>query len=393
MSVVQPVSLAAKSYHGAYLMCLAALCLIMAADHDILGCSSFLVEKDSVFIAGRNLDSEKFTPGVVVVNNRGIHKESRSWSELAYGQEVPNPHLAWVSRYGSITLNTFCRDYIDGGMNEAGLFIQEMSLVENKFPEDASKPCFFMMLWMQYILDNFSSVEQVIQNVSEVVIDGWNWHFFVADAAGNAAAIEFITGKPILTYGEAMPVKVLCNDPYAAELERLQNYEGFGGDRPVLLVGDPRSRDPEEPVADERFVNAATLINMRAESTLPPLDYGMKILEEMSWEGTQWSYVCDLTNQTIRFRTKDSQQIKELRFTDFNFDANTSTKMLDVHANGDIGPSSFSDYSLELNRASLWQKISGWESVFTSNGATLEEALDRIASYAETVTFIADGVH
>jgi len=40
--------------------------------------------------------------------------------------------------------------------------------------------------------------------------------------------------------------------------------------------------------------------------------------------------------------------------------------------------------SPELNRASLEKKISGWESVFTSNGATLEGALDRISGYSET---------
>jgi choloylglycine hydrolase len=370
------------------LMLMAGLCLALAAGNEALACSSFLVEKDGAVIAGRNLDSEKFTSGVVVVNKRGIRKESRSWNELAYGQEVPNPHITWVSKYGSITFNTFCRDFVDGGMNEAGLFIQEMSLVENKYPEDAAKPRFFMMLWMQYVLDNFESVDQVVDSARGVVIDGWNWHFFAADAAGNTAAIEFIGGKPVLTYGEAMPVTVLCNETYTTEMERLQNYEGFGGNKPAFLKGDPRTRGAEEPVEDDRFVNAATLIKRTKDSPLPPLDYGMKILEEMAWEGTQWSYVCDLTNKKIRFRTKDSPQLKELSFADFDLDPRSPTRMLDIHSTGDIGPDSFSDYSLKLNRDSLKKKISGWESVFTSNGATLEGALERISSYSETMAVI-----
>jgi len=373
------------------LILMIGLYLLAAADREALACSSFLMEKAGVFIAGRNLDSQKFTPGVVVVNKRGIRKESRSWNELGYGQAVPNPHVTWVSRYGSITFNTFSRDLIDGGMNESGLFIQEMSLVENKYPEDATKPRFFMMLWMQYVLDNFEFVDQVVDSAREVVIDGWNWHFFVGDAAGDTAAIEFVEGEPVLTYGEAMPITVLANETYAIEMERSRKYVGFGGDQPVVLKGDPNYRDPSEPVEDDRFVNAAMLIHRGEASPLAPLDYGMKILEEMAWEGTQWSYVCDLTNRTIRFRTQDSPGIKVLDFADFDFEAHSPVRMLDIHSTGEVGPGSFSDYTLELNRDHLSRKISGWGEVFTSNGATLEGALDRIAGYPET-TAVAESV-
>lgn len=380
-NVAQPKNLISRDFS---LLLLTALCVAFIASHRVLACSSFLIEKDGVFIAGRNLDSNKFTSGAIVINKRGIRKESRSWNELAYGQEVANPQLTWVSKYGSIAFNTFGRDFVDGGMNEAGLFIQEMSLVENKYPEDTSKPRFFMMLWMQYVLDSFDSVDQVVKSANEVVIDGWNWHFFAADATGNTAAIEFVDGKPVLTYGKAMPVKVLANETYATEMDRLLKYEGFGGDKLVLLKGEERQRDPDEPVEDDRFVNAATLINRGPDSPLAPLDYGLTILEEMAWEGTQWSYVCDLTNKTIQFRTKDSPQLKTLSFADFDFDAASPTLMLDVHATGDVGPMSFTEYSLELNRDQLFKKISGWESVFTSNGATLDGALDRISTYPET---------
>lgn len=326
--------------HGAIVLLGVILALI--AGYDVLACSSFLIEKDGAYVAGRNLDSNKFTSGAVVVNNRGILKESRSWNELAYGQEVENPHITWVSKYGSIAFNTFGRDFVDGGMNEAGLFIQEMSLVENQYPEDSTKPRFFMMLWMQYVLDNFESVDQVVDSANNVIIDGWNWHFFAADAAGNTAAIEYIGGKPVLTYGKAMPIE------------------------------------------DDRFVNAATLINRSPDSPLPPLDYGMKILEEMAWDGTQWSYVCDLTNKTIQFHTKDSPELKTLSLADFDFGPDSPVLMMDIHTAGEIEPDSFSEYSLELNRTQLNKKISGWDGVFTSNGATLEGALDRISGYPET---------
>ena len=80
------------------MICILGLFLAIGLGQEALACSSFLVEKGGAVIAGRNLDSQKFTPGVVMVNLRGIEKESRSWSELGYGQMVPNPHLRWVSK-------------------------------------------------------------------------------------------------------------------------------------------------------------------------------------------------------------------------------------------------------------------------------------------------------
>ncbi len=65
--------------------------------------------------------------------------------------------------------------------------------------------------------------------------------------------------------------------------------------------------------------------------------------------------------------------------------------MLDIHSSGEVRPESFSDYTLELNRDHLSKKISGWGEVFTSNGATLEGALDRISGYPET-TAVADPI-
>ena len=73
-----------------------------------------------------------------------------------------------------------------------------------------------------------------------------------------------------MTYGKAMPITVLANETYATEMDRLLKYEGFGGDKLVILKDDERQRDPNEPIEDDRFVNAATLINRSTDSPLPP---------------------------------------------------------------------------------------------------------------------------
>ncbi len=64
-----------------------------------------------------------------------------------------------------------------------------------------SSPKLNQMHWMQYILDNYSTMEEAIQCASKNEIDGWGWHYFVRDAKGNTAVIAFIDGKVLVNKG------------------------------------------------------------------------------------------------------------------------------------------------------------------------------------------------
>ncbi len=343
---------------------------------DAFCCSTFMLKKGAKLIVGHNLDSTRHKPGVVVINKRGVEKQAKSWSELAYGKAVPNPPLKWISKYGSITFNKY-RDFPDGGMNEAGLFIVEMSLPGTGFPRDQSKPLLFMMLWMQYVLDNFESVEQVVKNAHDLTIDGWNWHFFTADRKGNAAAIEFLDGKVVVHQGPALPVPVLENSTYDREMERLKTYKGFGGDKPIDL------NNKKQPT----FVHGARMIKDFDPSQKPAADYGFDILAQFGWEGTQWSYVCDLNALKVYFKTKASPKIKTLDFKSFDWSCKTPVKMLDIHADlSGAVEKNFRDYSLEYNREYVRRTFvaGNYEPVFTSHGSSLEEAVERFAAYPES---------
>lgn len=339
-------------------------------------CSTFLLEKDGILIVGHNLDSESPVPGVVVVNNRGFRKQAKSWSELAYGDTVPNPPMEWTSKYGSITFG-ICRDFPDGGMNEAGVFIAEMSLANTQFPEDTSKPLLFMMLWMQYVLDTCDSVDQVVRSAHDLTIDGWNWHFFTADRQGRAAAIEFIEGKVVVHTGDSMPVPILINSVYAEEMKTLKKYEGFGGSRPIRLSDD------SQPL----FIHGARMIQEAGHSKKTAVDYGFDVLAKLGSDWTQWSYLCDLKNLKVHFKTKESPEIKKLDFKAFDLSNRTPAKMLDIHA--DLSGSAekhFQDHSLKYNRECVRRVFlaADFEPVFVSHGSTLEEAVTRFSEYAES---------
>jgi len=348
----------------------------MVPETETHSCSTFMLKSGPVLITGHNLDKSKHANGVVVVNKRGVQKKCKSWTELAYNKTVPNPKMAWISKYGSVTLNRFCRDFPDGGMNEAGLFIEEMSLAGTTWPEDDSKPKIFMCLWMQYVLDRFDSIEEVVQSAHDFAIEGWSWHFFTADRNGNAAVIEFLDKKVVVYKGADLPIPVLANTTYAEELKLIKEYEGFGGSKKIDLEND------QMPV----FNYGAKMTREFDPGKASAIDYGFEILKKFSWSGTQWSYVSDLKNLKMYFKTQPSAEIKTIDFTALDFSCATPAKMLDVHAflSGPV-ERFFQDYSVEYNMGMVRTTFltSNYEEVFVKFDSTLEQAVANFGRYAE----------
>ncbi|MDT8394701.1 MAG: linear amide C-N hydrolase [Bacteroidales bacterium] len=85
-------------------------------------CTTFTInDGKGNIVFGRNFD---FPVGMghIEVNYRGVHKTA-----FVRPPEVP---VAWVSKYGSITFNQIGREFPYGGMNEAGLVVEQMWLQE-----------------------------------------------------------------------------------------------------------------------------------------------------------------------------------------------------------------------------------------------------------------------
>lgn len=167
----------------------------------VSACSTFKLQKGDDLIYGHNLNEGDIgVPGLIFINKRGIFKLGRTWSELTTKERLNPSSHCWISRYGSVTFNNFGRDFPDGGMNEVGLYIWEMSS-DIEYPKNDTLPKLNQMNSMQYILDNYSTVEEAIQCASEIEIDGWGWHYFVGDARGHTAAIAFIDGEVVVNKG------------------------------------------------------------------------------------------------------------------------------------------------------------------------------------------------
>jgi len=306
-------------------------------------CSTFQIESGDTIITGHNLDDYFTVPGMVVVNPRGIEKQSLSWKDFRKGRKNDVPRISWKSKYGSITYSIFGRELIDGGMNEAGLYIGEMTLFKTKYPTISSQPTFYHCFFMQYILDNFSSVDEALESFSRLNIDGHSlWHFFIADKHGNTAIVEFLNGEPVVYRGENLPHKVLCNTTYQSDLDSLALYKGYGGER-VIDVTDKENT--------KRTVRATEMIRLYSENQQKPIiDYSFEMLSLLDLGNNQWQIVCDLTNQRVYFRTVLNGNIKFVDFSDFDF-SSSSQKYIDIHSNqvGDVS-ASFQTLTNKINK-------------------------------------------
>ena len=147
-----------------------------------------------------NYDFHSFE-GLVLVNKRGTRKRSRF-----------EGGASWTSRYGSVTFNQFGRDNPTTGINEKGLMISLMWLDGTEYPPADGRPATGILEWVQYNLDRHASVAEFAARAGEVrPASKTPIHFLMADAAGDAAVVEFLDERLVLHRGATLPVRALAN--------------------------------------------------------------------------------------------------------------------------------------------------------------------------------------
>ncbi len=373
-----------SAIRSASLFCLIFMPFLLSASFQGAdSCSTVLLKRENVLILGHNLDESTDFEGFVCVNKRNVYKVGSTLLDLrTYTEDLP-PSLCWISKYGSVTWSSLGRDLPDAGINEAGLTIEEMSLSGYQYPFDIIRPRLFQMQWIQYLLDNFSTVEEVIQSASFVFPDGWSWHYFVADKQGNCATLEYIHNKLVVHTGQDMPVKALCNTSYDEELNRLKHYRGFGGKQEINIK--KRNKYP-------RFVRAASMLrdyNPKAKGSA--VDYVFAILKNLGGSLTRRSYVVDIKNGIVYFRTGRFPQIRHFSMQNFDFTNSTASHILNLNIpdKGDV-TDLFQDYTFQENHriAESWVKHVRQMYPETSEEELVKEGLspehvERYARYPE----------
>jgi choloylglycine hydrolase len=283
-------------------------------------------------VFGRNFD---FPVGMghIQINYKNMHK-------TAFIQVPENP-VSWISKYGSITFNQCGREFPYGGMNEAGLVIEQMWLQETEYPKMDKRYGLSELQWIQYQLDNASNVEEVIASDSLVRISFSSiatLHFLISDASGDVATIEYLDGEMVVHRGVDLLYPVLANCTYEHSLKYKESIDN----KENIQYNDWTKN------SSGRFVDATLLINDYNDDQ-DIVDYSFLILDSVAQgNGTQWSIVYDITNREIHYKSSQNASLQKIDMKTFDFSCNNTPLFVDM--NMDIkGVESFRELTYEDN--------------------------------------------
>ncbi|HEY0678926.1 MAG TPA: linear amide C-N hydrolase [Chitinophagaceae bacterium] len=330
-----------------------------------LPCSTFFIHHNGQMVFGRNYDWVAGT-GIVCTNQRGLFKTSYRVSD--------GGSISWTSRYGSLTFNQYGKEFPTGGMNEKGLVVELMWLDETVYPGKDDRPAIGVLQWIQYQLDNNSTIDEVIASdkLLRITATTTPLHYLVADATGAAATIEFLGGKMVVHKGENLSYPVLTNSVYSESVSITK--DALKNNKPA---GSASSTD--------RFIKACKMVEEFKSDKIGAslVDHSFRILDAVSQgDYTRWSIVYDITNRKIHFKTNSAPMRKSLAFSAFEFACDKPSVYLDMNQEieGEVS-NSFRKLNPQVNAGILRETAELSKSQVSISRAT-QEAL---VSYANLI--------
>lgn len=283
-----------------------------------VACSALVFNKNKPATVAVNLDW-KYREGTVVIHPR----DTLMVSSVDSHQYHP---LIWKSRYGSVVFhggNRFKPGPAADGMNEKGLTASALILSSSRYSISSDKPALSTSEWVQYVLDNFQNVQEVLDDTSNYQLlpntyrnVGMNLHLMINDAEGKSAVLEYLNGELVIHTQDNLIPPVLTNIDYASALAVLDEYGGFGGNKPLPGGYDSKSR----------FVRAAHYLKKLPGyvANEEHIAYAFNGLGQVAQapgtsSPTQLSMVFDLGTKTIYFRSVNEANIRMIPINDINF--------------------------------------------------------------------------
>ena len=263
--------------------------------------------------------------------------------------EVGSSSIKWKSKYGSVITSSW--DIVSSdGMNEMGLAGNLLWLAGSNYPtfeKNKNTPGLSVSLWLQYVLDNFATVQAAVDELSKekfVVVSSnipgtdkfATVHLSVSDKSGDNAIFEYINGKLIVHHDRSYVT--MTNSPTFDEQLAINTYwKGIPGT--IMLPGTNRAAD--------RFVRASYYIdaipktdNIRAalssvfgviRNCSVPL--GISSPTEPNISSTRWRTVSDHKNLIYFFDNVLNPNVVWVEFSKIDFSENGKVKKLSLSNN------------------------------------------------------------
>lgn len=293
---------------------------------------------NGMVVTGRTMDWKTEMHSNIWVFPRGMERNG----------ETGLNSLKWTSRYGSVVTSAFEIASTDG-MNEKGLVANLLWLNESVYPAwDKSKPGLTIAAWVQYMLDNFATVDEAVsfaeensfQVVSDKMPDGSRLatlHLAISDATGDNAIFEYINGK--LNIYHSKDYKVMTNSPtYDKQLALNDYWKSIGG--LTFLPGTNRAADRFArasfytgalPQTDDQKLAVASVFSIIRNASVP---YGISTPDSPEISTTQWRTVSDSKNLTYFFESSLTPNIFWVNLQDMDLSKEAPVLKLSL-ANGE----------------------------------------------------------
>lgn len=324
-----------KSTTKTFTLCSAFLGVVLSLNMPAEACTRVVYQgPNNTIITGRSMDWKEDPATNLWIFPRGMQRN---------GEVGKNP-FTWTSKYGSVIASAYEICSTDG-MNEAGLVANLLWLAESSYPQwDGSRPGLSIAAWVQYMLDNFATVNEAVAAVakntfdviSDVMPDGSRLaalHLSISDATGDNAIFEYIDGK--LRIHHSRSYQVMTNSPVFEEQLALNDYwQTIGG--LTFLPGTNRAAD--------RFVRASFYINAIPKTEDPrqalagvfsvirntSVPLGITTPNEPNISSTRWRTLADQRNKIYFFESTLYPNVFWVEFRDIDFSAKAPVKKLDL---------------------------------------------------------------
>ena len=259
------------------------------------------------------------------------------------GETGPNS-LKWKSKYGSVIASAYDICSTDG-MNEKGLVANLLWLAESEYPKrDQTKPGLSIAAWVQYVLDNYATVEEAVEDLrlgKFIIITANNpgqstlatLHLSISDGTGDNAIFEYIDGKLVIHHDRSY--QVMTNSPiYEKQLALNEYWKEIGGT--TMLPGTNRAADRfvrasfyvhAIPQTDDTRIAVASMFSVIRNCSVP---FGITTPEQPNISSTRWRTVSDQKNKVYYFESVLSPDTFWVDLKNIDFSEKAAVKKLNL---------------------------------------------------------------
>lgn len=282
------------------------LLLLTTLVQSIYPCSSFVLKNGKTVLLGKNFDW--------TFDNGYIIKNLKNTTKVAYCTHNGTP-ASWTSTYGSITFNQNGKEMPYGGMNEKGLVVEMLWLDDTRFNISDNKTYLNELEWIQYQLDNFQTIDEVVANIERIKIYPIKGkiHYILADNNGKSVIIEYLDGKPKIYEKEANSCQAITNKSVVFSEKYIDNLQNIPKKNTSEIYRYHQLENQIKKLKTPSDFSEKTAFQMLKSVSIPKGDFK-----------TVWSIVYNLENKTISFFSHSHKETKQINLNNIDFEQGLS---------------------------------------------------------------------